>query len=143
MAKYTLALCAAAVIITDNIEGDRNFVTGGVWTLNTGDLDILGEAYTLYEKMNERNQETSDRKHPLAKNRAVRSSIANTADGQEMFSLHGYLNFPCISNAWGRVFILDENWRDIDAIKKRVKDGSANTREVKIVECVNAILKKK
>lgn len=128
MARYTLALCAAAVLVYENGQGGR---LGDDWSLHTGDLGELGDAYEVYQKMN---GIANSRKHPLERNASVRSSIASSADGQEMFEHVGYLNYPGISNAWGRVFSLREEWRDI--LERRGSD-ELSAREEKVLECVN------
>lgn len=142
MARYSLAMCAAAVIIYENREGERGVVIGGDWCLSTGHLSDLGEAYGLYQSIN--SISIDERMRPLRKNQAVRDSIANSKDGKEMFHISGYLNYPGISNAWGRVFELDERWRDLpidlttDASEEGAKEGARDLspREQKLVECV-------
>lgn len=138
MARYSLALCAAAVLIHENAPGgERACITGGDWHLNTGDLGDLGSAYGLYEKINDIPSHRAPR-HPLKRNAAVRNSIASTQDGKEMFHLSGYLNYPGISNAWGRVFSLNDEWRKftLEKAQERAENGKLDVREQKLLDCL-------
>lgn len=141
MARYSLALCAAAVLIHENAPGgERAFIAGGEWELHTGDLGDLGSAYTLYEKINDIPRQRMPN-HPLKRNASVRNSISSSRDGQEMFHLTGYLNYPGVSNAWGRVFSLNDEWRKftLESARGRAKNGKLDAREQKLLDCLELL----